>query len=462
MNRLGTHAMRVSYWPMQWPVVLGWTSIAAACGVALALEPRLAPLPVAAIASVALVLSARVRVVVVVFGALTVFQSSDELTLPKLGYSMALVVAVGAILWRLPYLSRTAAYTDLKPMLRASVVTMGLIACSLPVAHLNGVPFTSWLRDIAPYVMVASAPLFALDAQASMSARSLRRLLVAGGTLGALAFTVRWLTNRQITDLSFVPVGLPTLLLASTVFAYGIAVLLHGNQRRLAWAALTAFVLAMLVSTGTRTSLVLLLAPLAIVVGSRRRFAQRSVRLVVAAPLVAVLVFLGVEVVVRATNADRDALAARTSLLLSTGDRRADMSYIDRLAQTAAAWDAFRSSPVLGTGPGKPIVWTDSLGREQSWTVIDSPVSFLTKFGLIGLIAAAFLAAGYVATVRRLSARTGARTVSQLALVGYGAVIVGWSLLQNPYEDKGFAIGLILLLAVASREAADAPTSRRG
>ena len=35
------------------------------------------------------------------------------------------------------------------------------------------------------------------------------------------------------------------------------------------------------------------------------------------------------------------------------------------------------------------------------------------------------------------------------------ASVAGWSLLQNPYEDKGFSIALIVLLAVAAREAAD-------
>jgi hypothetical protein len=34
-------------------------------------------------------------------------------------------------------------------------------------------------------------------------------------------------------------------------------------------------------------------------------------------------------------------------------------------------------------------------------------------------------------------------------------VTVAWSLLQNPYEDKGFAIGLLLLLALTVREARD-------
>jgi O-antigen ligase len=442
-----------------WAIAALFAGFAAVLGWAYVNHQALAVLPAVLLLSIPLMLSARVRFVVVVFGALAVFQSSEELNSSKLLYLFALGISFGAALVRLPRLAGTPAFLDLRPLLRASVVTFALVVASLPVSVLNGVPQKAWLRDVAPYVMVACAPVFAIDAQASMSARTLQRLLVVGGTLGALGFTAQWLTNRAIADLSFVPVGLPTLLLASTVFAYGMAVLLHGDRRRLAWAALTALVFAMLISTGTRTAFVLLAAPLAIVVGSHQRLAQRTIRLVVAAPLIALLVFLGAQAILGVTNADREALAGRTSLLFATGDTSTDQSYIDRLAQNAASWEAFRSSPIVGTGPGVPIIWSNSFNEVQESAVVDSPVSFLAKFGLIGVVAAAFLVVGYVATLRALRARTGTPTIVQLALIGFGAIIAAWSLLQNPYEDKGFAIGLTLLLAVGAREASDAAAS---
>lgn len=454
MSRL-SHTVGAPFGAPEWTAIAGWASVAVVCGVALAVEPLVALVPVAVLAAIPLVLSARARFVVVVFGALFIFQTSDELTAPKLGYLFALMVSMGAVVLRLPSLMNSPAYEDLKPMLRASAVTSGVILASLPVASMNGVPLTGWLRDVAPYAMVAFAPLLALDAQSSMSARALRRILVAGGFLGAVAFSARWLTNRQIADLSFVPVGLPTLLLASTLFAYGVAVLLNGGRRQLAWAGLTAFVFAMLLATGTRTVLVLLAAPLAIVIGSRHLLVRRSLRIMVVTPAVVVLVLVAAQGIISATNADRNALAARTSLLFSTGERRSDMSYVDRLSQTEAAWESFRSAPLMGTGPGVPIVWTDALGKVQTWTVIDSPVSFITKFGALGLVAAGFLILGYVGSLRAFRRRTGGPTIAQLALVGFGAVVVGWTLLQNPYEDKGFAIGLALLLSVGAREAAD-------
>lgn len=446
----------------RWAVLALSACAAAALGWAYVNRPMLALLPAVLLLSLPLVLSARARFVVVVFGALLVFQSSDELTAAKLLYLFALGVSFGAALVRLPSLVGTPAYRDLKPLIRASVVTFALIAVSLPVSMLDDVPQKAWLRDVAPYVMVACAPFFALDAQASMPVRTLRRMLVIGGLLGTLGFTIRWLTNRDIANLDFIPVGLPTLLLASTVFAYGVAVLLHGHHHRLAWAIVASLVFGMLLSTGTRAALILLAAPLAITFGSHHRLTQRTVRLVVATPLVALLAVVGTQVVLRATNADQDVLAAREKLLFETGNARADPSYLERVSQTAAAWDEFRASPILGSGPGKPIVWTHPLTYEvfESPT-IDSSISFLAKFGLVGLVAFAFLVVGYLAVLRRFRARTGTPTIAQLTLIGFGAVVVAWTLLHNPYEEKGLALGLILALALAAREASDAALAPR-
>ena len=443
-----------------WAIVTLSSLAAIGLGWAYVSRPMLALAPVLLLLTLPLVLSARARYVVVVFGALFVFQSSDELTNTKLLYLYALGVSFGAVLVRLPALSRTPAFRDLTPMFRASLMLFAVVAVSLPVSAFNDVPQKMWLRDVAPYVMVACAPLFALDAQASLSGRTLRRILVIAGTIGTLGFTAQWLSNRGIADLpDFLEVGLPTILLAATLFAYGISVLLQGDRQRLAWALLTSAVLAMLLTTGTRTSFVLLAAPLAIVFGTRHRLTQRSVRVLVGAPLLAVLVFLGAQAVVTVTNADREALAARTTLLFDTGDRSTDQSYIDRLAQTDAAWEAFLSSPVVGTGPGKPIVFETLFEGQQATPSVDSPVSLLTKFGLMGILAAIATVLGYIGTLRALRARTGVRTIAQLALIGFGAVVAAWTLLLNPFEDKGFALGLMLLLAVGAREASDVATS---
>jgi O-antigen ligase len=409
---------------------------------------------------VLLVVNGRARALVVVFGALLVFQSSAELNAPKLLYLAAVAVCVGAALFRLPLLTTTRAYHDLRPLLRSSAVMVALIVFSFFVARSNDVLVTAWLRDVAPYLMVAVAPLFALDAQASFSPRALRRLLVLAGLLGALGFATRWLTNRGIADLGFIPVGLPTLLLASTVFSYGFSSLLHGTRRRIAWIVLTSVVFAMLLSTGTRTTFVLLGAPLAIVFGSRKRLGQRALRLAVAVPLAAIVVFASAQALLTLTDADRAALTKRMEVFQSTGDRTSDRSYLDRVSQNEAAWELFRDSPLVGIGPGRTIPWNNSFGVRQENPTIDSPLSYPAKFGLVGLASTLVFVAAFAATLRRFNRRTGEATVAQLALIGFAAVVAGWSLLQNPYEDKGFSIALIVLLAVASRAAADSDEDR--
>jgi O-antigen ligase len=148
-------------------------------------------------------------------------------------------------------------------------------------------------------------------------------------------------------------------------------------------------------------------------------------------------------------------LADRIEQISTTGEGVADRSYLDRVSQTEAAWALFRSSPLVGVGPGVPIEWTDSLGRPKSSPLVDSPASFLTKFGLLGLVAVGFLVIGFVATLRRIRIRAGRRTIAQYALIGYGAVVACLSLLLNSFEDKGLSIGLALLLALAVREASD-------
>ena len=345
---------------------------------------------------------------------------------------------------------------DLTPLMRASIATFALIAVSLPVSAFNDVPQRAWLRDVAPYVMVACAPFFALDAQASIRRTTLQRILLVGGTIGALGFTARWLTNRGIADLSFVSVGLPTLVLAAAVFAYGVGALLHGQSRRLAgWHSLQRFSQC---SSRPERELWSSCSPdrwrscWEAGSGSRSARSDSSPRFRSSSCSCS----SGRKRIVRATDADTGILSQRASLVFSTAEEGTDRSYIDRLSQTNSAWETFRSSPLTGAGPGAPIVWSNSFNVVQVATVIDSPLSFLAKFGVIGLIAAVFLVVGFVETLRALRRRTGTRTIPQLALIGFGAIVVAWSALHNPYEDKGFAIGLMLLLALATREASDA------
>ena len=156
------------------------------------------------------------------------------------------------------------------------------------------------------------------------------------------------------------------------------------------------------------------------------------------------------------TGADRDALSSRIHLLRHTGSS-SDQSYEDRLAQTRVAWDAFEESPLLGVGPGHLFEWVDPVrgrtlgdGRRLARGVSGRSSAFSGCGPSLVLAWAGTDAAA-------ASARAGERTVGQLAIVGLGGAFVSWWALGVPFNDKGFAIGFLLLLALALSEASIRP-----
>jgi hypothetical protein len=215
---------------------------------------------------------------------------------------------------------------------------------------------------------------------------------------------------------------------------------------------LASAILAGLIATGTRSSLILLAVPIGIILGARHHFARRSIRFAIVIPAASLLVLLGVQFFIRFTSAHRDVLQQRVQLLSHTGTS-SDQSYVDRLAQTSAAWKAFKRSPVLGVGPGYVFTWVDPTGFEKSVTVIDTPVEYPAKFGLVGLWPLFVLTLSVARTLGRLRKRTGGRTIGQLAIVGLAGAFLSWWALGVPFDDKGFAIGFLLLFALALSEA---------
>jgi hypothetical protein len=428
---------------------------ALAAGCLAAVQPALVALPAALILAVLLFLSPRSRIPFLVFGGLLVFQSSDQLTAQKMAFFMGAGIAVAGAFIRARDLSSRPAYYDVAPLFRASVAFVLLVCLSLPVALAHGTPPTAWLRDTAPYLLFAAAPLLAFDAHSAFSERALRGLLVAAGLAGCAAFAAHWLSRRGIVGIPSA-FGLPTFLLGAALFSYAMAVVLEGERRRLRWLLLAAAVAAGFLTTGTRSSAVLLAAPIAIVLGSRRHFARRSIRLAVVLPAVALLVLVGVRSLVQATDANRNALEGRISLVFQTGGAR-DRSYFDRRAQASAAWGVFEDAPVLGKGPGHEITWADSFGKVTTSANVDSPASYFAKFGLLGLIPAVVLVLSFVEVLRRLRSRTGERTIAQFGLIGFAGVFAAWSFLGVPIEDKGLSSGLALLLALALAETSPQP-----
>jgi hypothetical protein len=83
-------------------------------------------------------------------------------------------------------------------------------------------------------------------------------------------------------------------------------------------------------------------------------------------------------------------------------------------------------------------------------------MAFPAKFGILGLCVLAFLALSYASFLRSVF-RLNHPSPETLAFTAYVMVGIAVSFLTNPLEDKGWALGLLLLLALVLQ---GAPTRR--
>lgn len=102
-------------------------------------------------------------------------------------------------------------------------------------------------------------------------------------------------------------------------------------------------------------------------------------------------------------------------------------------------------------------------GRHMSDFILDTPMTFPAKFGVLGLLVLLLRVAGFLAFARRLG-RGGPPTVAYLTLLGFLAAVAALAFLAPPFEDKGLSFELILILALSlaetSRPAAATPEPR--
>jgi O-antigen ligase len=423
--------------------------VAVGIGSAVAVKPAAALLPVALLAGLWLLVDARMRILFVVFGGLLTLQSSGGLGSLKLLYLAGVLASVGGALFAFSRDTNTATRWFASPLLRTSVAVSALILVSFLVAKGNGVARVDWLRDVAPYVLFAVAPLFALDAQRAFSRSGLVRLLVLAGLVATASFSTHWVEQRGIARLPFSRFALSSFLFPAALFAYAAAAALHEKWQRTRWLALAALVFALLVVTGTRTTLILAAAPLAAAIAARRDLGVRFFRLILLAPALILVIAVAAVSVVEATNASTHVISKRISILKSSGTS-SDGSYRDRQAQTHAASEVFHAHSIFGAGPGTYFTWRQSGAGKRTNFILDSPMDFPAKFGVVGLAILVFLIFEYGGFLRRALRFNHPRTET-LALVAYIAMTTLNSFLTNPFEDKGWTLGLIVLLALAFR-----------
>ena len=413
----------------------------------------------------------RTRLILFVFGGLLTLQSSDALSVPKLLYLVICCLVVGSAAWAVRDLRFDRSSPEW-PWLVSSALFVVLLAVSAPVALLDGTSPVSWLRDASTFGLFAAAPIVAFDARRASSSRDLNSLLTVAGLLASASFAVEWFARRSILVLPFDRIVLPTGQVASALFVVSVAWALRGRRFGWAGAAFAGLLLGVFLSTGTRTTLILVAAPLAMAAALGRPSWRRSLA---AGGLVAVATFatfMAITISIEAATAVPGASAAVSgpvsgaaaptpppqvieNRILSVGDLLRDPgsqgSFRERLSQTRVAADAFLARPLFGIGPGAEIAWVDDGGRAQQSYYLDTPLMFEAKFGLVGLAVLLAWAGCALVSLRRLVRRRG-WTTGTLALLGYGALFAASSALGPPMDDKGasFALAFVLALAIGA------------
>jgi hypothetical protein len=423
--------------------------VAVEIGAAVTLKPVAALLPLALLGGVLLLVNARARILFLVFGGLLTLQSSSGFGALKLLYLAGIFVSFAGAFFRLSQSRDASVRAFAAPLLRVSVAISALIAISFLVAEAHGVLRTDWLRDVAPYVLFATAPIFALDAHWAFHRRGLTRLLVAAGLVATASFSTHWVEQRHIARLPFSQFALSSFLFPAALFAYAAASALHARERRIRWLFLAALVFALLVVTGTRSTLILAVAPVVAAIAARRYLSVRFIRLVLLAPAAVLVIAVAVFSVVQVTHASTSIISKRITILKGTGTS-SDASYKDRQAQTRAVRDVFYAHPVFGSGPGTYFNWHVTGIGERSGFIVDTPVDFPAKFGLVGLAVVVFLLLGYGRFMKEAFRFEHPRPET-LALAAFAAVVLCDSFLMNPLEDKGCSLGLVVLLALVFR-----------
>lgn len=407
-----------------------------------------------------LCVSPSVRFSFLVIGGLISLSSSNQLNLVKDVYLAGVTVAVGAAIVASFKWHRRRQSHALAPLLVGSCAVLTVAVVSLPVAISAGNGFAPWLRDVAPYLLFAIAPLFVIDFEAHASRSYATGLFLVAATLSGISFGLQILQQRHVEGLPLSHLTFASLLFPAALFSFAIARWFRRGARSLLWLAISLILLLMLLATGTRSILVLLVAPCILAWASRGQGLVVWTRLgLLVAPLI--VLFLLAASLGHYAGRSESALIARLESapgsLLKAGS---DWSLVERANETSVAWQAFQQRPIVGFGPGHTFFWRTAYHTTRSGFDIDTPLSFLAKFGLTGVLALLAVGYGLVSLLRGSWSSSGG--LARTALLGYlGICCVSWTLFV-PLEDKGVSFGFAFILLLGCIENREFATSSSG
>lgn len=402
-----------------------------------------------------------IRLAVVVVGGLLVLQSSEHIDLPKLAYLATTLLCVGLSARRYIAERETNSAVELRPILLWSAALLAVLTLSLTAALTNGASLVDWFRGAVPYGLVALLPLLAWDAGTSTSRRYLVTLLVGVGVLAMAGWAVEWVDRRQLAELPIERVVLPAGRLGTLLYVFALTSSIARRRGALAWAVTAGAVLGVFLGTGSRSSLLLLLVPIALVAALRKLPLPHRLAMIVAHGLTAAAIFLAIGALpppVRSTpptngpqpSPTRPGEVASDRLgSLGAGIRQVaqDPSVKERIAQYRAAWNVFVTSPLVGAGAGVRFEWIDVSGNVERNFTADTPLVLPAKLGILGTIVASLLAISYAERIR-LSVRRFGWAVASVAAALFGVLLLVGLPLGMALEDKALSFAIAILLAV--------------
>jgi hypothetical protein len=388
-----------------------------------------------------------IQIAIVLVGGLVLLHGEDRLTPAKLAYLIVTASVVLIATAQFLHLRGTAVGRSAAPLVVPALVLLGMLGISYLVAAGNGAASTDWLRDSAPYLLLAATPFLAVSLRARSSPGFVKGLLVAAGGIAAISFWIYFASRRGLPSpgTKFL---LPSYYLPAALFAYATAVSIQEGRRAWLWALLAVGVLSLMFLSGSRASLTFLAAPVVVLLFSPRRGALLA-RIAVA------LVAFVVAWTVALPAAGVPTQQATQRMTRAIGEGTGNVSVRERSRETEVARRTWEEHPILGVGPGHSFQWSID-GYSKSSMVIDSPVSYVAKFGALGLL---FLLFAGVALTRfcRERLRDPITRKGASALIGFTAIVVAGIPFGVPPEDKGFEFGLLLLLALALPDRSSSP-----
>lgn len=412
-------------------------------------------LPVGLLALLGVMLNARIRLVVLIVGAISVFHSVT-ITPAKLGYLGVCAISAAIALGNLSQARRQPWARPLRQIFRASI----LLSFVLSITYLTRDSSTGsldWIRDALPYYLLALAPLIALDIGQHVPAAWIKSFVVVVAVESALASGLSYAQLRNSSALTLSSVLLATSVPASLGFCYAL-VRLANAERRGPWIlAVVAIPIATLVG-GSRTTAVLLVFAVVGVCGSvdKRRIPPLRMASIAIPALTVLVIFLPLVAGAITGNSTyfRNRVEAATSVI--HGGAANDPSYIVRANSYRAAAAEIVAHPVLGTSPGYRYDYSSitdaSDGQEVTTFTLDTPLATVAKLGGLGAVVLVLYLLTIANGIRGITKRKG-HSDFRTACRGFAFVFIAEIPFGSFLEDKGMFFTLLLILAVCTAEA---------